>query len=332
MRNESRPSVSVCMPAYNYGHFIEEAVRSVFTQTHRPLDLVVVDDGSTDDTWAKLEALKRESPIPMQVLKGEHRGVSAALNLALRNAKGEWISVLHADDIARPDRVEKQLAAAGPDDVLVHSEYVSIDEHGKLDGYDSSLDLPPAKGDVLRQLVLLQADVRSMTVMFRKSAFDKMGEYDESLPVEDWQSILRLSKLGRVAHVDEQLIFRRVHSSNISFTAHKKKKTFSFREIGIDVLKEVTPADLPIDRVLAIHTAVVLRNALALGAFEKVLDGLKQSFAEFPAQRALLLRETIRGVTSYVWMHGVRQRLPQPAVKNLLKLKAYAMQLRARRS
>jgi alpha-1,3-rhamnosyltransferase len=317
------------MPAYNYGHFIEEAVRSVFTQTHRPLELVVVDDGSTDNTWEVLERLQKDAPLPMKVLKGEHRGVAAALNLALRNADGEWISILHADDYARPDRVEKQLAAAGPTDVLVHCEYVCVDEHGKLSGYDSSVDLPPLKGDVLRALVELKGDVRSMTVMFRKSAFLQMGEYDESLPVEDWQSILRLSKLGTVAHVPEQLIYRRVHATNISFTAHKKKKTFHFKEIGIDVLKEVCPPDLELDRVLATHTAVVLRNALALGAFEKVADGLRQGFAEFPKQRAYLLAETLRGVTSYVWMHGVKDRLPKPAVLSLLKLKALAMKLRA---
>lgn len=318
------------MPAYNYGHFIEEAVRSVFAQTYRPLELVVVDDGSTDNTWATLERLRLGAPIPMKVLKGEHRGVSAALNLALRNASGEWINILHADDYARPDRVERQLAATSPGVVLVHSEYVCVDEHGKLTGYDSSVDLPPVSGDALRRLLLLQGDVRSMTVMFRKATFDEMGEYDETLPVEDWQSILRLSKRGRVAHVPEPLVFRRVHSTNISFTAHRKKKTFSFKEIGIDVLKEVCPADLDLEHVLATHTAVVLRNALALGAFEKVADGLRQAFAEFPRQRARILRETAYGASSYVWMRFLKDTLPAPAVQALLRTKALAMRLRAR--
>lgn len=325
-------TVSVCMPAYNYGHFIEQAVRSVFEQTHRPLELVVVDDGSTDNTWSVLEGLRDESPIPMKILKGEHRGVSAALNLALRHATGDWISILHADDYQRPDRVARQLAAAGPEDVLVHSEYTCVDEHGAPNGYDSSVDLPPLTGSALRRLLLLQGDVRSMTVMFRRSAFDQMGPYDESLPVEDWQSILRLSKLGNVAHVAEPLVYRRVHSTNISFTAHRKKKTFSFKEIGIDILREVTPADLQLDRVLAIHTAVVLRNALALGAFEKVRDGLRQAFDELPAQRAFLIRETLRGVPSYLWMHGLRDVLPSPVVRGLLKAKAVAMTVRARQT
>lgn len=324
------PLVTICMPAYNYGQYIEQAVQSAWGQTHRPLELIVIDDGSTDDTWEILGRLKAASPIPMTVLKGEHRGVAAALNLALKAANGEWVSILHADDINRPERVAKQLAVAGADDVLVHCEYTCIDEHGAPTEYDSSVDLPPASGDALRDILQLRRDVRSMTVMFRRSAFEKIGPYDEALPVEDWQSILRLSKLGHVAHVPEALVLRRVHRTNISFTAHRKKKTFSFREIGIDVLREVTPSDLPLDRICALHSAVVLRNALALGAWEKVLDGLRQCWAAWPEQRQLLVKETLRGVPSYLWMNAVRDRLPSSAVRRLLALKASMIKLRAR--
>ncbi len=317
------------MPTYNYGQFIEQAVRSVFEQDYRPIELIVVDDGSTDRTWELLQRLQAGSPIPMKTIQGQHRGVSAALNLALSAASGEWICILAADDIARPDRVSKQLAVTLPGVVLVHSEYSCMDQFGAASLYDSSTDLPPAQGESLRDLLLLRSDVRSMTVMIRRAALAAQNPYDERLPSEDWQSILRLARAGTIAHVPEQLVERRVHSGSASVTGHRLKKTFSFTEIGIDVLREVTPPDLAIDRVLAIHTAVVLRNALALGAFEKVLDGLRKGFAEFPTQRALLLRETLRAVPSYFWVHGLRERLPKTAVQQLLKLKARAMKLRA---
>ncbi len=325
-----RPLVTICMPAYNYGHFIEQAVRSAFAQDYRPLDLVVVDDGSTDDTLAVLTRLKSESPIPMEVVKGDHKGVSAAMNLALKHAKGEWLCMLHADDWARADRVSKQVAAAGPSDVLVHSEYVSVDPEGRPTAYDSSTDLPPVHGDALRKLVLLEGDIRSMTMMFRRSALVEVGAFDESLPVEDWQSALRLAKRGSIAHVNEQLVFRRVHATSVSFTSHRKKKTFSMKELGIDVLREVCPADIPFDRVGVIHASVVIRNAMAMGAWEKVADGIRQCWDAFPTERALLLRSCSRGFISYAWVNALRPHTPPFILKLLLGLKAQLIQARYR--
>ena len=165
--------VSVCVPTYNYAQYIERAVASIFTQSHRPLELIVVDDGSTDNTLEILARLQADAPIPMKVVQGKHKGVSAALNLALAAATGEWICILAADDIARPDRVEKQVAAIADGVVLIHSEYTCIDQFGAPTLYDSSTDLPPARGDALRDLLLLRSDVRSMTVMIKKLALDE---------------------------------------------------------------------------------------------------------------------------------------------------------------
>lgn len=318
------------MPAYNYGHFIEQAVRSVFAQTHRPLELVVVDDGSTDDTWTKLERLKLESPIPMKIVMGQHRGVAAAMNLALRHATGEWISVLHADDYSRPDRVEKQMAVTRPGVILVHSEYVCVDPAGAATGYDSSVDLPPVSGEALRDLLLFRGDVRSMTVMFRRSGWEDMGGYDETLPVEDWQSILRLSKRGLIAHVPEPLVYRRVHGQNISITAHSKKRTLSFKEAAVDVLREVCPPDLDVEKIAALHVSVVIRHALAIGAWAKAADGIRQFADAFPSELPRLLSAVPQGVLSFVWMTQVKDRLPTPALEALLRMKASAIRARSR--
>lgn len=322
------PLVSVCMPSYNYASYLETSIRSVFAQSYRPLELIIVDDGSTDDSAAVIERVTRDAPIPVRTVMGSHGGVSAALNLALSAAKGDWICILAADDVSRPERVERLInAASGPAVVLVHSEYTCIDTDGSPTLYDSSTDLPPAQGRALRSLLELKADVRSMTVMLKRSAMPSVP-YDPSLPAEDWQSILRLARAGSIAHVPEPLVERRIHQRSASFSVHRNQKTFSFTEVGIDVLKEVCPPDLPLDRVIALHTAVVLRNALALGAFEKVWDGLRQGFEAIPTQRAFLARETLRGLTSYVWIHGMQNRLPKPAVRALLRLKGQMIRSR----
>lgn len=325
-----RPLVSVCMPTYNYGRYLEQSISSVFRQTYRPLELIIVDDGSTDDTAEVIKRATMNAPITVKVVMGDHAGVSAALNQALSHASGEWISILAADDIATPNRVEAQMSTVRDDTMIVHSEYTCIDAEGKPVPYDSSTDLPPATGEALRSLLLLRADVRSMTVMLRRSALAAQP-YDESLPAEDWQSILRLAAIGRIEHVPEPLIRRRIHLGSASVTGHRKKTSFSFKEIGLDVLREVVPTDMDLEHVCAIHTSVVLRNALAQGAMKKVLDGLKQSFEAFPNERAFILAETARAIPSYFWIHGVRQSLPPRAVKTLLRLKGLAMKAKSTR-
>lgn len=314
--------VSVLMPAYNYAHFAEEAVRSAWAQTWRPLELIAVDDGSTDGTFELLSRLQAESPIPMRVIRGEHGGVSAAVGLALKEAEGEYIALLHADDYFEPEKIAKQMAEIvhQPDVSLVHTEYIGIDQFGRETGYDSGGDLPPARGDALRALLLLQVDVRSMTVLYRRSALIEHG-YDPTLPVEDWQSILRLARHGKIAHVPEPLVYRRAHTTNISYT-YRKRSGFSFREIARDVIDEVIPPDLDRERVYAIHSAVAIKNAIANGAWTKAADGLRQCLTELPRHRMLLLWRVAPGLRSFVWMRYVKNRVPRRLLRAVMGARA----------
>lgn len=323
------PLVSICLPTYNYERFTEQSVRSAWAETHEPRELIVVDDGSTDGTWALLERLQPLSPIPMTVLKGKHLGVTAALNLALKSARGEWIAILAADDYSRPDRIALQLSVVdSPEVLLVHSEYVCVDEIGQATGYDSSTDLPPASGRALRELLLLRSDVRSVTMLIRRRALERIGTYDESKPAEDWQSILRLARDGEIRHVPQPLVFRRVHGANASI-AQQRKLTFSFDAIALDVVREVCPPDLPIDYLSVLHSSTSIKNSLAQGGYAAAFDGFRQCWTEFPAQRALLVREFGRGLRSWLWLRHVRNRLPKEALLALLRHKASGIAKRA---
>lgn len=319
--NPNAPLVTLLTPAYNYAHFVERAVRSAWTQTWRPLELIAIDDGSTDGTFELLNKLRDDSPIPMTVIRGQHGGVSAATNLGLAAAKGEFVGLLHADDWFKPEKIAKQMEAfiADPTVTLSHTEYVGVDQHGNPTGYDSGLDLPPASGDALRKLLLLEADVRSMTVLYRRSALDR--GYDSSLPVEDWQSILRLAARGKVAHLAEPLAFRRAHTTNISYT-YRNKSGFSFRDIGKDIIDEVCPADLDRELIYAIHSSVAIRNALANGAWAKAADGVKQCFEALPRQRLYLLKHVAPGLRSFVWMRYVKKRLPPGLLRRAMTIRA----------
>ncbi|HRL13268.1 MAG TPA: glycosyltransferase family A protein, partial [Aggregatilineales bacterium] len=102
------------MPAYNAASFIAQAIESILNQTLRNFELIIVDDGSTDTTAQIIADYAARDP-RIKAIQGTHRGVSAALNLGLAEARAPWIAIMHADDVALPRRLERQLACAASD-------------------------------------------------------------------------------------------------------------------------------------------------------------------------------------------------------------------------
>jgi glycosyltransferase involved in cell wall biosynthesis len=121
--------VSVILPTYNYAHYIEEAVESVLHQTFSDFELIIVDDGSTDDTQS---VLSRIDDPRIQIVSTPNRGLCAACNEGLDRARGEFIAFLGADDRFRPDKLERQVGMmeAEPDLATVFTNFVRFDEHG----------------------------------------------------------------------------------------------------------------------------------------------------------------------------------------------------------
>ena len=120
---EQRPSpkVSVVVAAYNTGAFLREALDSILAQTHPAYEIVVVDDGSTDDTAAICHSYGRA----IRYVYQHNQGISAARNAGIRAATGDWIALLDSDDIALPDRLRRAVDAiqANPDTVVFYSAF-----------------------------------------------------------------------------------------------------------------------------------------------------------------------------------------------------------------
>ena len=98
------PAVSVIIPCHNYGRFVTAAVESALSQTYQPVDVIVIDDGSTDDTPERLQAFGSR----IRYIRQENQGVSAARNTGIRQSCGEWVAFLDADDFWHPQKLEAQ--------------------------------------------------------------------------------------------------------------------------------------------------------------------------------------------------------------------------------
>jgi len=198
-----KPSVSVIIPTYNRGWTLRAAVDSVLTQTYRDFELIVVDDGSTDDT---VEILPSYGP-DIQVLRQANAGVSAARNTGVRSAKGAFIAFLDSDDRWFPDKlgVQVDFFASHPEAVICQTEETWI-RKGKRVNPKKVHEKP--SGRIFKASLALCL-VSPSAVMLRKALFDEIGGFDETLPAcEDYDLWLRVSARYPVHLLQTPLIIK----------------------------------------------------------------------------------------------------------------------------
>jgi Fe2+ transport system protein FeoA len=212
----SAPAVSVIMACHNAAAFIQDAIGSIVRQSLYNLELIVVDDGSTDGSPAITEAwAARDSRVTVIRLDG-NRGAAAARNLALGRVRGEWVAILDADDVAQPDRLEAQLEYARRDDrtVLVGADSVEIDEGGRVLG---RFRYPAGDAELRRRLLALGAFPPHSSMLIRHAALARTSGYDQRfVPSEDYELYCRLAPLGRFASVGRPLVQMRRYSGSLS--------------------------------------------------------------------------------------------------------------------
>lgn len=180
----NHPRVSIVMPVYNGVRFIAEALASVQREPGIEAEIIVVDDGSTDETALVVSSLS-ENDGRISLLKGEHKGVSRARNVGVKAATGEYVTFLDSDDVCPPGRIARQAQklAGRPDAAAVIGETLLFEELTE--------DLQPAPGT--RYLQILTVTLHS--ALFRRDVFDKLGLFDETLAFsEDFDFFLRLAE------------------------------------------------------------------------------------------------------------------------------------------
>lgn len=211
-------SVSVVIPAYNHSAFLGGTLQSVFEQHLRPVEVIVVDDGSTDRTGDVLRMYGNR----LLVLSQPNRGVAAARNAGAAAASGALLAFLDADDVWLPTKLERQVARVllEPELGLVHCGVQEIDSGGRVLG----IRLDGLEGWISREMLLFRRGVilgGGSAAIVPRAVFEHVGGFDEGLSTSaDWDLYYRIARRYRVGFVPEALVRYRVHSGNMHRNVH----------------------------------------------------------------------------------------------------------------
>lgn len=232
------PKVTVIIPCYNRDNFIQKTVDSVLNQTYFNIEIVVVDDGSTDSTRQILDSYGDSIEI-LEHPGRKNKGQSASINLAMRSTESEYVALLDSDDLFAPNKIKQQVAylEENPDIGLVYSNGFAIDEEGrKL--YEIYQKGHVEKSDPNRVLLDCYFLVPNNSLV-RHSAFNLAGGVDESLrSAQDHDMAIRLAEIAKLAYLDEHLFYYRRHKDSIS----AKKVDLPWRN-GFKILKKASNRD-----------------------------------------------------------------------------------------
>jgi len=202
--------VSVIIPTYNRAAYLQEALESIFQQTLPPAEVIVVDDGSTDDT----EEVVRRARVPVQFVRQEHQGVVAARNLGLQKATGDLIAWLDSDDLWEPNFLETTVSLLAKDRTLdgVYTGIAIIDADGVRLGTSTHVEPPERLSDVLTRQVVIST---TSSIVIRKTCYDQVGGFDARFRIkEDADMWLRMARQFRIIGVPQPLMCYRIHATN----------------------------------------------------------------------------------------------------------------------
>lgn len=284
--------VSVIIPTYNMSQYVPLAIRSVLEQTYQDLEVIVIDDGSTDDTQEAIQEFSSDSRFRYE--SQENGGPAKARNKGIRLARGQWIAFNDADDVWYPQKLQKQVALFGsrPDLGVVVSDCDRIDERGKK--------IPAPKkyryqGSRLYEQLLLENFIPMCTTVVTRTCFEQLGGFDETLRrAEDYDFWLRLSVSNTIGYVDEPLAAHRKWTSQL--TSNK--------------IAQAEAAILVQQRFLAKHPGLVSpRQAKAAWARKHAKRGRALAHVGRP-------REAYREFLRAIWLCPTYL----PAMKSLIEL------------
>jgi glycosyltransferase involved in cell wall biosynthesis len=207
--------VTVLVPSFNHARYVGRALRSIFRQTHAPAELIVIDDGSRDDSVRVIEGELAGCPFPCELVARGNRGLCATLNEGLARARTPYFAYLASDDLWLPDFLGERVRLLGsrPRAVLAYGHCLLVDEEGRV--VDSTADWASyADGDA-RGMLLTTTSPMNPTVVYRRAALER-ERWREGARLEDYDLYLRLAVAGEFAFDPRPLSAWRRHGANTS--------------------------------------------------------------------------------------------------------------------
>lgn len=240
---KTKPFISVVMPAYNAGLFIGEVIATILEQTFPDLELIIIDDGSTDNT---AEIIKKYADIDSRIKYHyqQNRGsknLGETINTAVSFAKADWIARADSDDPWYLDKLEKQVAflESHPDYILIGGTANVTNERGEF-LYNL---YGPLDDDDNRRALTLYTTLAHGSVIFRKDIFEKLNGYQNIHAVEDLDLWQRMSAYGKIYNIPEPLFKYRKNTLGISMS-NQDHQSKMVEKLGIEFFKSQTPKAL----------------------------------------------------------------------------------------
>jgi glycosyltransferase involved in cell wall biosynthesis len=284
LASSQRPKVSICVPTYNRKKYLKETLESIFSQTYKDYEIIVVDDGSTDGT----EDMIKKLGVPITYHWQENGGDAAARNKLIELARGKYISFIDSDDLLFPDAIERlvKVVEAEAEDVIAYGSYIRINQDGYVYG---KCKRKLYSGDITKHL-FQTIIVHSCGSIFPRKILKDAVAFDTSLNVcSDYDIWLSLSTKYRFIALPNPTFMRRRHSGNLStvsfrncLTEFKVLERFYYEKGG----NKVVPPKIAL-KVLSKGGFKTGRCAFREGSYGQATKLLGQSFRRHPNIKSL---------------------------------------------
>jgi glycosyltransferase involved in cell wall biosynthesis len=312
--------VTVVCLCYNQAAFVQEAINSVLNQTYPHIQLIVVDDGSTDNSAEVIQAHLANHTEVLFLNLQENLGNCRAFNRALPFVKGTYLIDLAADDILLPERIQKQVAAfdrLGEEYAVIFSDASYIDAQSRITGHHYSRNLqgqllkPVPQGDVYTAL-LGPFYLLSCTTIYRTSVIMALGGYDEQLSYEDFDILTRMARHYKFGYLDEVLTLKRKTKGSLSTFFYKQRKN-ELLESTLRICYKIKAMNKnrDEDRALAFTVKYHMRQAYFTENFTLAKEYgqlLRELTPLDKVSRGILLLASLRIPTGFIYQRIVKRR------------------------